>query len=83
MTGFGALGGLLTVALLVAGPLTAVPALAMELPVGSRFLGRGSDGWFWYGTLPILPLPNPVPFGFTKAGRGRRTGRPGRGVCAR
>ena len=41
--------------------LTVSSASALELPVGNRFLGRGSDGWFWYETLPAPPPPEPAP----------------------
>ena len=53
-----------SLAALVAGAccLTASSAAAVELPVGSRFLGRGGDGWFWYETLPAPPPPpEPAP----------------------
>ena len=30
---------------------------ATEAPLGSRFLGRGADGWFWYEALPEPALP--------------------------
>ena len=42
--------------------LAASSASAVELPVGSRFLGRGGDGWFWYESLPAPPPPpEPAP----------------------
>ena len=44
------------IALLAA--LVPVAATAAEAPLGSRFLGRGADGWFWYEALPE-PAPPP------------------------
>ena len=40
-----------------------VPAAtsAAEAPLGSRFLGRGADGWFWYEALPSPPPPPKKP----------------------
>ena len=52
-----ALASLSIVPLLLSG--AAMPA---ELPIGTRFLGRGGDGWFWYETLPgRKPPPEPAP----------------------
>ncbi|MGE0147972.1 MAG: conjugal transfer protein TraF [Geminicoccaceae bacterium] len=45
-------------ALALAAALVPVATTAAEAPLGSRFLGRGADGWFWYEALPD-PLPPP------------------------
>ena len=51
---------LVTVACL-AGILTSAPAFAADLPSGTRFLGRGAQGWFWYERMPEPPAPPTSP----------------------
>ena len=48
-------------ALALAAALVPVAATAAEEPLGSRFLGRGADGWFWYEALPEPPPPPKKP----------------------
>lgn len=41
----------------LAAAVVPVATTAAEAPLGSRFLDRGADGWFWYEALPEPPPP--------------------------